>query len=327
MSGSPLSLGVATDDPPAEARGEPIGDARRAGRDDGPTRGTSGGASGPSGGDWRPRGRAFWLPYALIVAWTVGICTVNAFSTLREHERLHQALLPWQAFLYEYSSAFFSIALAPFIYVMLQRFKLRGRRLPVDLAAHALATLGFSVAHVAGMVGLRKLVFALLGKTYLFGLGVEFLYEYRKDFFAYAMMLAGFWLVGRLLELERALAERREAPPAVAPPGMLALRDGATTLQVRIGDMLWAASAGNYVEIALSDGRKPLIRGTLRGFEATLGPHGFVRVHRTRLVNIGRVVAVESKESGDLVLSLDDGSRIAGSRRYRDRLKTLGLSA
>ena len=64
---------------------------------------------------------------------------------------------------------------------------------------------------------------------------------------------------------------------------------------------------------------------TLQSFEATLAPHGFVRVHRTRLVNAGRVVAVESKESGDLVLALDDGSRVAGSRRYRDRLKASGL--
>lgn len=334
MSGSPLAPGVATDDPPTAIPAEAPGDARRVARGDSPASGTSGDAPGTSGGAWRRIGQVFWLPYALNAGWILAICTVNAFSMLREYERLHLVLAPWQAFLFEYSSALLMIALMPPVYWMLRRHPLRGRRWPLDLAAHALATLVFSAVHVAGMVALRKLVFAAMGQSYTFGIvGAEFLYEYRKDVFTYALILMVFWLIGRLLALERALAERRHAQAAefattaAASPGMLTLRDGAKTLQVRIADLLWAASAGNYVEFALSDGRKPLIRGTLQNFEATLAPHGFMRVHRTRLVNPARVVAVESKDSGDLVLSLDDGTQIPGSRRYRDRLKAVGLSA
>jgi hypothetical protein len=318
MSGSPHSSFV-TEDARPRAAAQPPGDARPAGRDGSIASGTSGGASGTSGG------RGFWVPYGLIAASVLGLCTINAFSVLRERARFGQPIEPWQAFLAEYSSGLLILMLAPLVYVLLRRHPVTSRRWPLALLAHALASLGFSAAHVAGMVGLRKLGYALMGETYRFGLiGTEFLYEYRKDLFAYLAILASFWVIGRLLELERALAERRAAPAPAAASGLLTLRDGNTTLRLPIADILWVASAGNYVELALADGRKPLIRGTLQGFETTLAGQGFLRVHRSRLVNAARVTATESKESGDFTLRLDDGSQLSGSRRYREGLKALG---
>ena len=315
MSGAPHSS-IATEDRPSPAPAPAPGAARPAAGDDSPAPGTSGGAGGASG-------RAFWLPYGLIAAGVLGVCTVNAFSRLREVERLRLTLEPWQVFLFEYSSALLMLLLAPLVYLMLRRVPFDGRRWPVALLAHAAATVGFSAVHVAGMVALRKLVYALVGRSYVFELSLaELLYEYRKDLASYLAMLLGFWLIGRLLELERALAERRAVPAPEA--GLLSLRDGNTTLRVKTADILWLAAAGNYVELALADGRKPLIRGTLQGFETTLAGHGFRRVHRSRLVNAARVVAIEGKDSSDFTLRLDDGSQLPGSRRYREGLKVLG---
>jgi DNA-binding LytR/AlgR family response regulator len=188
-----------------------------------------------------------------------------------------------------------------------------------DLATQAAASLAFSAVHVAGMVTLRKLLFAMAGETYAFvSSSAELLYEFRKDALVCLATVAGYWMSARLDALERTLAERRAAPPPeLRMPGVLALRDGARTLQVKIGDFLWAASAGNYAEIALGDGRKPLVRRTLQGFAAALLPHGFVRVHRTRLVNAACIGAMDSKDTGDMVLSLDDGSELGSRRRYR----------
>ena len=62
------------------------------------------------------------------------------------------------------------------------------------------------------------------------------------------------------------------------------------------------------------------VRGTLAAWEAKLAPLGFVRVHRSRIVNRARIRAVKPTPSGDIELTLDDGGVIAGSRRYREGL-------
>jgi DNA-binding LytR/AlgR family response regulator len=46
-------------------------------------------------------------------------------------------------------------------------------------------------------------------------------------------------------------------------------------------------------------------------------------VHRTRLVNLHRVAAVEPRPGGDFILRMDSGERIAGSRRYREAVRAM----
>jgi len=227
--------------------------------------GSSGDPDGTNGGGDAAR-RAFWIAYGLIALAVIVVCTINALSRIREYERLGQDLAAWQSFACEATSAVLLIGLAPLVHVLLQRFPPRAGRWPLALAVHGAATLAFSAIHVAGMVALRKVVFALAGERYVFGLlPPELLYEYRKDAATYVALAAGFWMVGRLIALERALAARRDAPrPDIARSGRLALRDGTTTLQVESRDILWLASAGNYVEFALANGRRKLIRGTLQ---------------------------------------------------------------
>ncbi len=78
-------------------------------------------------------------------------------------------------------------------------------------------------------------------------------------------------------------------------------------------------AVGNYVEMQTARGRL-LHRATLAAVEAELAPHGFVRVHRSRLVRRLANREVELTAAGDVTLRFDGDRRVAGSRRYRDRL-------
>ena len=51
-----------------------------------------------------------------------------------------------------------------------------------------------------------------------------------------------------------------------------------------------------------------------------LDPARFVRVHRSRIVNIARIVRLVPLSNGDHTLVLDDGMEIGLSRTYRDAL-------
>ncbi len=65
------------------------------------------------------------------------------------------------------------------------------------------------------------------------------------------------------------------------------------------------------------------MRSTLAATEAELGPHGFVRTHRSWLVNVARVRELEAVGSGDFVLRLEGGAEAPLSRRFRAAMERL----
>lgn len=80
------------------------------------------------------------------------------------------------------------------------------------------------------------------------------------------------------------------------------------------GELRVVRSAGNYLLLPLH-GREVLVRLPLHVAARRLAPHGFVRVHRTALVNFDRARAVV-RRGRRLVVSLDDGTDVAVGRAY-----------
>jgi two-component system, LytTR family, response regulator len=78
---------------------------------------------------------------------------------------------------------------------------------------------------------------------------------------------------------------------------------------------------GNYTHIYISDGIHRLVAKTLMEFEDLLQEYGFIRVHKTHLVNLHYVVAYIRSQS---MIKLTDGELIPVSRRRKDAvLETL----
>ncbi len=186
----------------------------------------------------------------------------------------------------------------------------------VALACVAGATL-YSVAHVAGFVAVRELAYRwVLGSDYRFGpLPWEFFYEAAKDGPAFGFAVALFWLF---------LRWRPGPAAAVSPatPQVFDIRDGQRLVRAEIGEILAVRSAGNYAEFLLADGRRPLMRSPLARLEARLAPLGFVRTHRSWLVNAGRVTGLRPAGSGDYAVELGP-VQAPLSRRFPAALKTL----
>jgi len=184
------------------------------------------------------------------------------------------------------------------------------------LLVHIPAALTFSLAHVAGFVSLRKLVYALGGAQYEFGFtSAHFLYEFAKDAFGYALFVGSFALVERLLRQQSLIA---------APGQTLTfdIRDGSKLTRVRLDQVLAIVSAGNYVEFVLRDGRRLLMRSPLSALEDELASRGFLRTHRSWLVNAGQVTALKPEGSGDYTVEI--GSLVAPlSRRFPTALAKL----
>lgn len=97
--------------------------------------------------------------------------------------------------------------------------------------------------------------------------------------------------------------------------------DGRVTL-VDVHEVDRVEAAGNYVEIHVGP-RHHLLRETMTSLEARLDPEHFVRVSRSSIVNSGRVRELQPTFNGDFVVVLRDGTKVSGSRRYREGFDAL----
>jgi DNA-binding LytR/AlgR family response regulator len=299
---------------PARGRGgaPAPGDDRRGGRDGGDGAVTNGGEGVTSGG-----GRRAFLLAWLVFAGVAGVyAAVNAASVIADRASLGRAVPAWEPWSWEMTSFAAWLAVAPFVFAAADR--LRPPRLsPVAGAAvHLALSVPASLAHVGLMIALRMAIYAAAGSAYRQpGSAADILiYEYRKDLITYAILVATFLLVRRLI-----------APPA-APPAQggdfrLEVRDGSRTAWLAPEDVEWAQSAGNYVELHGGFGTL-LHRETLAALEEALAPRGFRRIHRSRIVRSAPIRAIETRPSGDFDVTLESGERLAGSRRFRARLQS-----
>ncbi len=97
----------------------------------------------------------------------------------------------WEPIVWEMSSQYAFAILTPFLvtFTLHPAVRFALRTWPSALLSHLAAMVAFSVGHVAAMVGMRKAVYLLVGRTYEFGnLRLELPYEFFKD-------VGTFWVI------------------------------------------------------------------------------------------------------------------------------------
>lgn len=88
---------------------------------------------------------------------------------------------------------------------------------------------------------------------------------------------------------------------------------------VPVSSIIRCKGDGNYTNVIFPDRKPVLVAKTLVEFEELLAEHGFVRAHKTHLVNLKHVTAFIRDEGGCLILS--NGDQIPVSRRRKDLVK------
>lgn len=253
-------------------------------------------------------------------AWLLGASLISSIAFVNvltiQHDAPELGVLPptiWEA-----SSALVTLAIFA-VPAGMALWMIRARpRWWIALPAHLLAVFVYSVLHVSGFVALRKLAYAaLLHERYVFGpLSTEFPYEFRKDMMAYGLASIIYWLA-----LHRG-SQKPVAQAAAAAPATFDIQDGARLIRVPVAEILAVRSAGNYAEFVLADGRRPLTRSSLSAVSEQLAPHGFVRSHKSWLVNKARVTGLKPEGSGDYAVELGD-LEVPLSRRFPEALAAL----
>jgi two-component system LytT family response regulator len=133
--------------------------------------------------------------------------------------------------------------------------------------------------------------------------------------------------------LERAKSRLGEKVPvaqelaqAARPPQQFlerfVVRDGTRVTLIPVARLDYVEAQDDYVALA-SQGKKHLKQQTIASLEACLAPDSFVRVHRSYIVNLERVVRIEPYGKDSRLAILTDGTRLPVSRAGYARLKAL----
>ncbi len=267
------------------------------------------------GPDSGTNGAAFARGAAIFGVVVLVVTLINVMSL--QHEMPELAW--WKAWTWEGSSLVVILAILWLPWLTLGAAPVEQWRRPRTWLIHLGGMLAWSILHVGGFLILRHAAYGLAGETYNYGdLREKFVYEARKDILSYTMAVATFWIAGRLVLTPRDDPAAAPSPP----PATFDIRDGGRVIRVTVSDILAVASAGNYVEVHLADGRTPLMRSSLSGVQSELAPRGFIRTHRSWLVNAARVTGLTPEGSGDWTVELG-ALRAPLSRRFPDALARL----
>jgi two-component system, LytTR family, response regulator len=91
---------------------------------------------------------------------------------------------------------------------------------------------------------------------------------------------------------------------------------------IRTEEIDWIEAERNYIRLHVG-GRAHLLRQNLSRIASTLDPARFCRIHRSTIVNIDRIQAVETLARGEYLVVLHDGTKLTSGRSYRSNLHAL----
>lgn len=271
-----------------------------------------------------------YAAFLLLVVYLFINNSINAASSWTEFSRSESnSVALWEPYVWEYSSALSTAILVIPLILAIRVLDKSKKSSAVWLGWHFVFASVFSVSHVVFMVALRKLAYLMSERSYDFGVWIsEFVYEYRKDVWGY-ITLVTFYYIARFgyqrLIGEASLIKHDTSLPeveseALALPDYLLVKKLNKEFLVKVSDVQRVEASGNYINLHTHVGVYPL-RYTLSRFCEEGAVHGFVRVHRSHAVRIPSIQSITYDDTGDGLITLNNGQTVLLSRRYKDSLK------
>ena len=114
---------------------------------------------------------------------------------------------------------------------------------------------------------------------------------------------------------------RLEAP-ARRPSPRVAIKVKGRILFLNLGDVVAVQAEGNYV-LLLRESASFLLRESISAVAEKLQPYGFIRIHRSALVNPSFVEEIRPYPTGEYGLRVKGGKEYTVTRTYKKNLKSL----
>jgi hypothetical protein len=268
-----------------------------------------------------------WYEAAAVVLFALMTGVVNMAANNTELRHLHITYLPWQPYVWEYTSAVVVLMALPAIAYFDHRAPIGWSTWRINIVRHFIATIVFSAYKVGATILLRKLAYAAAGSHYdpsliPSGFGYDYLPNARTYLIVLVLIYGYRFILSQLQGEARTFAKPDVGPPvdSVERPQRFMVRKLGREFLIAASEIEWLQARGNYVNLQVR-GRAYPLRSTMSAAQALLDPEKFVRVHRSHIVNLDYLLEIEPLDTGDARLKLRDGTLVSCSRTYRDVLR------
>jgi len=120
------------------------------------------------------------------------------------------------------------------------------------------------------------------------------------------------------------LSRARESLEQMEKLSRIFVRDGSRIVPIPLANLERIQGADDYATLYTSS-REYLVSIRLSDFEARLSRANFLRVHRSHLINLEHVTAIEPYDASRLQVVMRSGARIVATRAGSKRLRELAL--
>ncbi|HEX2790455.1 MAG TPA: response regulator [Steroidobacteraceae bacterium] len=112
------------------------------------------------------------------------------------------------------------------------------------------------------------------------------------------------------------------SPSKVSAVDRLPIKVDGHIIVIRVAEIDWIEADRDYVSVHVG-GKTWLMRETIAAVELRLALSGFVRIHRSALVNAERVKELRPQDKGEYTVVLNDGTKLKLTRHYRASVERL----
>jgi DNA-binding LytR/AlgR family response regulator len=127
-------------------------------------------------------------------------------------------------------------------------------------------------------------------------------------------------LAARSTTPSKALTQTRTC--AIEKSARIAIKAKGKILFIHSAEVIAVEAKGNYVLLLHTSGSY-MLRESISTIEEKLNLHGFVRIHRSVLVNAASVEEIHPCPTGDYVLRVQGGREFTVTRTYKKNLQLL----
>jgi DNA-binding LytR/AlgR family response regulator len=131
------------------------------------------------------------------------------------------------------------------------------------------------------------------------------------------------------IEADRAAIVIEPSPhlpmPAMWKSARIAIKAKGKVLLIDAADVIAVEAKGNYVLLHHTSSSH-MLRESISTMEEKLHQHGFVRIHRSVLVNAALVEEIQPRPAGESVLRMRGGRQYTVTRTYKKNLQLLAHS-
>ena len=121
---------------------------------------------------------------------------------------------------------------------------------------------------------------------------------------------------------ELPLPDRPTRMPAIGRSARIAIRATGRILFIDAADIIAVEAKGNHV-LLLNAASSHMLRESISTMEEKLNLYGFVRIHRSVLVNAALVEEMHLSSTGEYVVRVRGGREFTATRTYKKNLQLL----